>query len=293
MEDNRSEPQGSTAVAPKSCRQLVNEANLLFDAGNYPQAFDLYEKASSSAVNEEPSLGHIYYRLGLCKKRGKYLVGKPDETTARNYLMKAVELLPVRVSKGDSEAAADLGFMYDIGLYIPRKIDEALKLYTQSAEGGLIRAQYNLGVIYKSGYDVPRNMDLSIKFFKMAADQSDAESAYKLAQIYAKQKNFSEAFRYYLVAHPWQKGAIKVEKMFAGELGEEYLDLAYRYSANHWPKSSPMLNDVTLSSISAFFMIFRNGNKYPVRIPTELLELMTSFIIQLPSTLPLTYNHMS
>jgi len=217
-------------------------------------------------------------------------VGKPDESSARNFLMKAVELLPKRVKQGDCEAAADLGFMFDIGLFIPRKIDEALKLYTQSAEGGLIRAQYNLGIIYKSGYDVPRNMDLSIKFFKMAADQADAESAYKLAQIYAKQRKFSDAFRYYLVAHPWQKGAIKVEKMFAGELGEEYLNLAYKYSANHWPKSNRMLSEVTYQTIKTFFIIFRG--KYHIRIPVELLELMTAFIIQFPTTLPLTF-HMS
>jgi len=271
-----------------SCREIVDEANVLFDTGYYKKAYKLYLKASAAASPEEPSLGHICYRLGLCKKRGKYLVGKPDEACAKNYIMKAVELLPVRVAQGDSEAAADLGFMYDIGLYIPRKMDMALKLYTQSAEGGLIRAQYNLGIIYNSGYDVPKNVQLSIKFFKMAADQNDAESAYKLAQIYAKQDQYSDAFKYYLVAQTWTKGANKVQKIFSGELGKEYLELAYHYTANHWPKSKLMLNEVTFNSIKTFFLIF-TGPNYSNRIHRELLQLITYYIIKV-SSIPLSFH---
>ena len=79
--------------------------------------------------------------------------------------------------RGDIEAQAAVGLMYDIGEGATlQNFEEAVKWYTSAAKAGHPGAQYRLGIMYAEGRGVAiQNYSLAYMWISLAATQGDEE----------------------------------------------------------------------------------------------------------------------
>ena len=71
--------------------------------------------------------------------------------------------------RGDAQAQALLGFMYEHGRAVAQNYDAAVYWYSCAAEQGHPTAQYLLGLMYGKGHGVVRNNVLAYKWLNLAA----------------------------------------------------------------------------------------------------------------------------
>ena len=81
------------------------------------------------------------------------------------------ETTKLLAEQGDTDAQANLGFMYMIGLGVPENDAEAVKWIRLAAEQGFAEAQYNLGFMYANGKDVLVNYMAAYVWYSVAAAQ--------------------------------------------------------------------------------------------------------------------------
>ena len=77
-------------------------------------------------------------------------------------------LIP-RAERGDANAQARLGFMYEHGLGVPQDYSLAVYWYTCAAAQGYSAAQYLLGLMYDKGLGVVRSDVLAYMWLNLAA----------------------------------------------------------------------------------------------------------------------------
>jgi len=196
---------------PATIRRLIDQANKYFDSGQLLAARDAYKRIKKMGVVE----GHIYYRLALFYRPGRYMVGKRKKQKSNDYLELALQYLPEKAARGDVEAQGDLAYMYDFSLGVPADLKRAVELYKLAADGGLARAQYNLGYMYSQGDGVPLDNKLSLMYFKMAADQGDHEASYHVGELSKEMKDYATAFRYFIFSAPFmEQSARECTKIF-------------------------------------------------------------------------------
>lgn len=116
---------------------------------------------------------------------------------------------------GDPKAQCELGVLYFNGEGVAKNIQEAIRLFTLSADKKYLDSQTNLGWIYRHspGYLDPAK---SAKYYLAAAQQGDAESQYLIALMYKAgegvAKNEKEAAAWLLKAagqkHPEAQSAL-------------------------------------------------------------------------------------
>jgi TPR repeat protein len=88
---------------------------------------------------------------------------------ARGDFVGAVNLLTPLALRGDANAQAFLGFMYENGFGAPQAYDAAADLYIQAAIRGNPFAQSMLGLMYDKGHGVPQDFILAYKWLNLAA----------------------------------------------------------------------------------------------------------------------------
>ena len=81
------------------------------------------------------------------------------------------ETTKLLAEQGYTDAQANLGFMYMIGLGVPENDAEAVKWFRLAAEQGNAEAQHNLGVMHFTGNDDPVNYMAAFVWYSVAADQ--------------------------------------------------------------------------------------------------------------------------
>jgi hypothetical protein len=128
-----------------------------------------------------------------------------------------------RAERGDAEAQATLGFMYELGIETPIDGAEAVGWYWRAAYHGNTRAQLNLrqiasyGVTYDRGTRHPAD---TVKASRKAAEKGNARAQYNLAQMYewgdGVQRDPAEAFKWY------RKAAVQDVPAAQFQLGECY-----------------------------------------------------------------------
>ena len=87
--------------------------------------------------------------------------------------------------RGDAQAQALLGFMYEHGRAMARNYDAAVYWYSCAAEQGHPTAQYLLGLMYDKGHGVVRSDVLAYKWLNLAA----AHASPGLREYYLRIRN--------------------------------------------------------------------------------------------------------
>jgi uncharacterized protein len=88
---------------------------------------------------------------------------------ARGDYVGAVNVLTPLALRGDANAQAFLGFMYENGFGAPQAYDAAADLYIQAAIRGNPFGQCMLGLMYDKGHGVPQDFILAYKWLNLAA----------------------------------------------------------------------------------------------------------------------------
>ena len=87
----------------------------------------------------------------------------------RGDYVRAVNALTPLALRGNADALAFLGFMYENGFGAPQAYDAATDLYFQAATTGNPFAQCMLGLMYDKGHGVPQDFILAYKWLNLAA----------------------------------------------------------------------------------------------------------------------------
>lgn len=91
---------------------------------------------------------------------------------ARGDYVAAVNVLTPLALRGDANAQAFLGFMFENGYGAPQVYDTAADLYCQAATRGNPFGQGMLGLMYDKGHGVPQDFILAYKWLNLAAARS-------------------------------------------------------------------------------------------------------------------------
>jgi TPR repeat protein len=75
----------------------------------------------------------------------------------------------VRAARGDANAQAQLGFMYEYGRGVPQDYQLAVRWYLSAAVQGQPNAQFELGLLYDKGHGVPASSTVAYKWLNLAA----------------------------------------------------------------------------------------------------------------------------
>ncbi|MDP2995446.1 MAG: tetratricopeptide repeat protein [Anaerolineales bacterium] len=90
----------------------------------------------------------------------------------------AARLLKPLADKGEPEAMAHLGFLYQVGFGVDRDVNKAVDLLTKAAELGIGVAAHNLGTLYLTGYpDIELDHEKSQQWFQRARELGFLHSA--------------------------------------------------------------------------------------------------------------------
>lgn len=129
-----------------------------------------------------------------------------SEADAAKQLPKCVSEFIIKVyeeelSKGNADAACDIGSLYYMGRAGEQNYAKALKYYTLAADGGCRQAQENLGYCYYYGRDTAVDYKKAFHYFALGAFDGHIRSLYKIGDMYRKgyyvEKNEIEAYRIY------------------------------------------------------------------------------------------------
>jgi hypothetical protein len=74
-----------------------------------------------------------------------------------------------RAARGDANAQARLGFMYEYGRGVPQDYQLAVRWYLSAAVQGQPNAQFELGLMYDKGHGVPPSSTVAYKWLNLAA----------------------------------------------------------------------------------------------------------------------------
>lgn len=104
-------------------------------------------------------------------------------------------------SKGNAEAACNLGSLYYTGRAGEQSYAKAVEFYTYGADHGSRQAAENLGYCYYYGRDVEKDYEKSFHYFLKGALDGHIRSLYKIGDFYKNgyyvQKDEKEAFHIY------------------------------------------------------------------------------------------------
>jgi uncharacterized protein len=187
---------------------------------DFQEGWNAYEKKDFKTARElwlplaEQGEPRAQFFLGFMQDMG---FGVPEDDK------KALKWYQLAAEQGDSRALLFTGYIYDFGNGVPeddkkavkwyrlasekgfkqakiniynlakKNVPEALKILTNDAENGEVKAQYDLGVMYEAGRGVPQDQRKAVKWYQLAAELGNANAK---ASIYSlAQKNIHEALK--------------------------------------------------------------------------------------------------
>jgi hypothetical protein len=115
--------------------------------------------------------GLVLVALGFAPMRPAQAdaLSRANAAYARGDYVRAVNILTPLALRGNANAQALLGFMYENGFGAPQAYDAAADLYIQAAASGHPFAQSMLGLMYDKGHGVPQDFILAYKWLNLAA----------------------------------------------------------------------------------------------------------------------------
>ncbi|HEU5093520.1 MAG TPA: SEL1-like repeat protein [Reyranella sp.] len=100
-----------------------------------------------------------------------------DPQAGAGWMLRAAEL-------GSSDAAFNVGVMYENGFVVERDSSRAAQWYRRAAEKGLPAAEHNLALMLREGKGVARDGAEAVKLLLAAAHQGMTASMFALGDIY-------------------------------------------------------------------------------------------------------------
>ncbi|MCH5351272.1 MAG: sel1 repeat family protein, partial [Clostridiales bacterium] len=86
------------------------------------------------------------------------------------------------MAQGDDSIEEVYKFQQATAAYESGNYEEAVRLFTEIAEGGDPYAQMNLGICYEQGHGVEQDYAEAAKWYRKAAEQGDADSQFNLGR---------------------------------------------------------------------------------------------------------------
>ncbi|MBU6456587.1 MAG: sel1 repeat family protein [Bradyrhizobium sp.] len=96
-------------------------------------------------------------------------LARANAAYSRGDYVGVVRMLTPLALRGNANAQALLGFMYENGYGAPQAYDAAVDLYTDAAIRGNAFGQGMLGLMYDKGHGVPQDVVLAYKWLNLAA----------------------------------------------------------------------------------------------------------------------------
>ncbi len=157
--EGEDEAESETPVIPAEAEELYAKAldsiKTLADAGN---------------VKAKKALGDYYF--------GGYA------GIAQDYA-KALELYTEAGEKGDADAQAQVGYIYQYGCGIDPDYEKAMEWNNRAAQQGNAQGQAQIGWLYQQGLGVTQNLDEAGRWYTRAADQGNEWAEARLAETEA------------------------------------------------------------------------------------------------------------
>ena len=153
------ETEAETPVIPAEAEELYAKAldsiKTLADAGN---------------VKAKKALGDYYFNgyAGI----------------AQDYA-KALELYTEAGEKGDADAQAQVGYIYQYGCGVDPDYEKAMEWNNRAAQQGNAQGQAQIGWLYQQGLGVTQNLDEAGRWYTRAADQGNKWAEDRLAETEA------------------------------------------------------------------------------------------------------------
>jgi TPR repeat protein len=91
-----------------------------------------------------------------------------------------VERLQTLAARGDSDAALQLGVIYDTGKGVGQDFGRAMQWYRQAAVAGNAFAAFDLGALYDAGRGAARDAGEALHWYRFAAERGLGRAAYAL-----------------------------------------------------------------------------------------------------------------
>jgi uncharacterized protein len=143
-----------------------------------------FASEDSEAINV---LG-LKYKIGKGIKKGY----SPKESDMRDYC--GVEMFNRAISLGNSNAMANLGYMYHFNEGIPLGYDKAIKLYLAAISLGNKTAMANLGLMYSKGQGVEQNYEKAFELYTRATELGSSVAMSNLGEMYLSGKGVGQDF---------------------------------------------------------------------------------------------------
>ncbi len=103
-------------------------------------------------------------------------------------------------TKGDANAAFNLGQAYRLGRGVAQDVGKAVTFYEQAAKNGHVAAQGNLGTLLYFSASPVQNRKKAVEWWHTAAQNGDARAQYMLGVLYFNgddvEKDWSKAYAY-------------------------------------------------------------------------------------------------
>lgn len=126
-------------------------------------------KPLSSNTNENPSITTL---------------AAAEKALKENNNNTAFNIFKILAEKGNPEAQANLGLMYELGRGVDIDYNEAFKWYLSAAKQGIAWAQTNLGLAYINGRGTEKSDTEAAKWFRNAALKGNARAQEILGSLY-------------------------------------------------------------------------------------------------------------
>ena len=139
--------------------------------GLYAKALDSIKTlADAGNVKAKKALGDYYF--------GGYA------GVAQDYA-KALELYTEAGEKGDADAQAQVGYIYQYGCGVDPDYEKAMEWNNRAAQQGNAQGQAQIGWLYQQGLGVTQNLDEAGRWYTRAADQGNKWAEDRLAETEA------------------------------------------------------------------------------------------------------------
>lgn len=142
------------------------------------EAEELYAKALDS-IKTLADAGNVKAKKAL----GDYYFGG-YAGIAQDYA-KALELYTEAGEKGDADAQAQVGYIYQYGCGVDPDYEKAMEWNNRAAQQGNAQGQAQIGWLYQQGLGVTQNLDEAGRWYTRAADQGNKWAEDRLAETEA------------------------------------------------------------------------------------------------------------
>ena len=142
------------------------------------EAEELYAKALDS-IKTLADAGNVKAKKAL----GDYYFNG-YAGVAQDYA-KALELYTEAGEKGDADAQAQVGYIYQYGCGVDPDYEKAMEWNNRAAQQGNAQGQAQIGWLYQQGLGVTQNLDEAGRWYTRAADQGNKWAEDRLAETEA------------------------------------------------------------------------------------------------------------